>query len=386
MAPPAPDPRCSRICSFFHAGGREAEIEEVFRRILAAGAPLDQVEIACASDAHVALVWEKALRHDWPVTLGAGIAAAFTRPGRALLGLLRLDRDRLRGRATCAACCSRATVSSERARGFTAGQAARAAGPSRSRLGPRHVRLRARRLAKTLRARAPIDPDRSDDASVAKQRRQSRSDRAFAGVARGDCSCQSRRRTRAGCRCKPSSDACSRSSTAWLARKPARSTRARRSRCTTTCATCARWARSVLAAEGAPLHPRAREVAQRGAERPRPGPPLRVRWRRPAMPAVRTSSSSGSKKAASFRRPPRTRCCSTTSARRISPALRLSTDRIDEAVYAVLARLARSMRRRQRHLQLLVPRHREFRETYASWLMLQAYRAAAGERALSYPR
>jgi len=49
----------------FHAGGREAEIDEVFRRILAAGAPLDQVEIACASDAHVALIWEKALRHDW---------------------------------------------------------------------------------------------------------------------------------------------------------------------------------------------------------------------------------------------------------------------------------------------------------------------------------
>ena len=32
------------------------------------------------------LVWEKALRHDWPVTLGPGIAAASTRPGRALIG------------------------------------------------------------------------------------------------------------------------------------------------------------------------------------------------------------------------------------------------------------------------------------------------------------
>jgi hypothetical protein len=29
------------------AGGHEAEIDEVFRRILAAGATLDQVEIAC---------------------------------------------------------------------------------------------------------------------------------------------------------------------------------------------------------------------------------------------------------------------------------------------------------------------------------------------------
>ena len=71
----------------FHAGGREAEIEEVFRRILAAGVTLDHVEIACASDAHLALVWEKALRYAWPVTLGAGIPATFTRPGRALLGL-----------------------------------------------------------------------------------------------------------------------------------------------------------------------------------------------------------------------------------------------------------------------------------------------------------
>jgi hypothetical protein len=75
-----------RTPALFHAGGREAEIEEVFRRILSAGVPLDQVEIACASDEHVALVWEKALRHDWPVTLGPGLPATATRPGRALLG------------------------------------------------------------------------------------------------------------------------------------------------------------------------------------------------------------------------------------------------------------------------------------------------------------
>ncbi len=86
MTPPSSAPSTARI-DLFHAGGREAEIEEVFRRILAAGAPLDQVEIACASDTHIGLVWEKALRHNWPVTLGAGIPAAFTRPGRALIGL-----------------------------------------------------------------------------------------------------------------------------------------------------------------------------------------------------------------------------------------------------------------------------------------------------------
>ena len=55
MTPPSSAPTRVRI-DLFHAGGREAEIEEVFRRILATGAPLDQVEIACASDTHIALV------------------------------------------------------------------------------------------------------------------------------------------------------------------------------------------------------------------------------------------------------------------------------------------------------------------------------------------
>ena len=72
--------------AFFHAGGREAELEEVFRRILASGRPLDEVEIVCASDDYPPLAWEKALRHDWLVTIGPGLPAAQTRPGRALLG------------------------------------------------------------------------------------------------------------------------------------------------------------------------------------------------------------------------------------------------------------------------------------------------------------
>src|SRR5688572_31566730 len=83
----AATPGASSNIELFHAGGREAEIEEVFRRILTGGASLDQIEIACASDAHVALIWEKALRHNWPITLGPGLPAALTRPGRALIGL-----------------------------------------------------------------------------------------------------------------------------------------------------------------------------------------------------------------------------------------------------------------------------------------------------------
>ena len=75
----------SRI-ELFHAGGKEAEVEEVFRRIFASGTALDQVEIACASPGYDTLIWEKALRLEWPATLGTGLPIECTRPGRALLG------------------------------------------------------------------------------------------------------------------------------------------------------------------------------------------------------------------------------------------------------------------------------------------------------------
>ncbi len=81
-----PNAARSGAISLFHAGGREAEVEEVFRRILAAGTSLDQVEIACASQGYDTLIWEKALRLEMPVTLGTGLPIECTRPGRALLG------------------------------------------------------------------------------------------------------------------------------------------------------------------------------------------------------------------------------------------------------------------------------------------------------------
>ncbi len=71
--------------SLFHAGGRDAEIDEVFRRIARAGLPLDQVEIACAASVQASFVREKAERLGWPVTLSAGLHATMTRPGRLLL-------------------------------------------------------------------------------------------------------------------------------------------------------------------------------------------------------------------------------------------------------------------------------------------------------------
>jgi ATP-dependent helicase/nuclease subunit B len=82
----APPPRGDGTLALFRAGGRPAELEEVFRRILASGRPLDHVEIACAAAADTTLAWELARRHEWPVTVEPGLPVARTRPGRALLG------------------------------------------------------------------------------------------------------------------------------------------------------------------------------------------------------------------------------------------------------------------------------------------------------------
>ncbi len=73
-----------RRLSIFRAGGHEAEVEEIIRRILVSGRRLDEVEIVCASDTHALVAWEKARRLDWPVTISAGVPAGMTRPGRAL--------------------------------------------------------------------------------------------------------------------------------------------------------------------------------------------------------------------------------------------------------------------------------------------------------------
>jgi ATP-dependent helicase/nuclease subunit B len=90
----APPPLSDGSFELFHAGGRDAEIEEVFRRIHASAHSLDQIEIACATYDVATLAWEKARLHGWPVTTEYGLAAAATRPGRALLAWCDwIDRD-----------------------------------------------------------------------------------------------------------------------------------------------------------------------------------------------------------------------------------------------------------------------------------------------------
>ncbi len=85
---PSPLLTAARAVSLFRAGGREAEVEEIFRRILSAegGAlQLDTVEIACAAPEDVSAVWMKAQRYDLDVTASSGLPVTVTRPARALL-------------------------------------------------------------------------------------------------------------------------------------------------------------------------------------------------------------------------------------------------------------------------------------------------------------
>ena len=87
--PPADVPLVARHpLPLVAAGGHDAEIEHVVRRILHDTTPLDHVEVVCCLPGQAARVWEKALRYGWPVTVADGLPLVRTSPGRALVGLM----------------------------------------------------------------------------------------------------------------------------------------------------------------------------------------------------------------------------------------------------------------------------------------------------------
>ena len=84
----SPATLADRSLELFVAGGREAEVEEVLRRILSAERGLDQVELSVTRPDLLALIWEKLERHELPGTFESGVPVRLTRPGRALCGFL----------------------------------------------------------------------------------------------------------------------------------------------------------------------------------------------------------------------------------------------------------------------------------------------------------
>ena len=168
--------------TMFQAGGSEAEVEEVFRRIVAANVPLDHVEIACAGPAYVALVWEKAQRHGWPVTVGPGIPISVTHPARALLAFCDwveagFPAARLRR------LLQSGDLNVEIEEGPSAGQAARLLARSEATWGRETYATALERLVRNDRDRA-ADPDLDDTIRQAATVRITHAERLAGWIAR----------------------------------------------------------------------------------------------------------------------------------------------------------------------------------------------------------
>jgi len=374
----------SRELSLFHAGGREAEIEEVFRRIVSAGVSLDQVEIACASDAHLALVWEKALRYDWKVTLGAGIPATFTRPGRALLGLCDwIETDFSAGHFR--RLLQSGDVHVEEHEGFTAGQAARVLVRAEAGWGRATYALALGRLCKQYAARA-ADADASETDRADAKEKAARAARVRAWMTSLVASVPAPASADDDPGAVPL-HAVVVSVLEFLAHRTARA-----SALDHRAAAALEEHIGELRALGAfscGLSEALRFVRERvqsltvAAERPRPGHLFATRLSQAGYAGRPHLFVAGLEEGRVFSTSTEDAVLLDDERAAISPDLRLSTDRVDEAVYGVLSRLA--VCGGPATFSYSCRDTREFRETYASWLMLQAFRLAQGDETLSYP-
>jgi ATP-dependent helicase/nuclease subunit B len=98
MPQEAPASMRDKTANIFHAVGEINEVREVFRRCLAKGYALDEVEIVCSDgDTYIPLMYELSKLYTFenspakaglPVTYADGIPARYSRPGRALLAWL----------------------------------------------------------------------------------------------------------------------------------------------------------------------------------------------------------------------------------------------------------------------------------------------------------
>lgn len=363
----------------FHAAGREAEIEEVFRRVLASGAPLDDVEIACASESGVTMAWEKALRLEWPATVGPGVPGETTRPGRALIafcnwvegGFTATDLRRL---------LESGDVSLPDEMQLTAGRAARLLVKADAAWGRATYGLSLSRLARDYTRRAG-DREEGSDARAHLERTAGEAERLrvwiddlLAGI--------------------PGGDAVDLQAIVQVALGFLEST-------VTTSALDAR-ARTVLAdniRELAALGPfqcplpsalrfvRERVAVTVGGDRPRPGHLFISTLPQAGYAGRRLTFVTGLEEGRVFPAPREDAVLLDRERAGISPELRLSGDRVDEAVWQTLARLEdiESTPGARVCFSYASRDLREYRETYASWVMLRAFRRREGDDTLSFP-
>jgi ATP-dependent helicase/nuclease subunit B len=356
----------------------------VVRRILGTGAPLDQVEIACASDAHVSLVWEKALRHDWPITLGPGIAATQTRPGRALIGLCDwIETDFSAGHFRRLLQSGDMGVERDD-EGFTAAQAARILGRAGAGWGRATYGLALGRLRKSYVSRA-TDPDESDDDRADAQGKADLTGRVLDWITGLVAAI-------------PNADGDGKVPLQTLVEAAiafVEHTTARKNALDHRGASVLRDHVAELRALGpfsCSLPEALRFIRERvltlqvAPERPRPGH-LHVCALSQACYSGRPHLFVvGLEEGRVFPTATEDPVLLDDERAAISPALRRSTDRIDESVHGVLTRLASWSAAAPATVTFSYSCRdtREFRETYASWLMLQAFRLQQGNPAASY--
>jgi hypothetical protein len=366
--------------ALFHAGGREAEIEEVFRRILAAGTSLDQVEIACSSDAHVALIWEKALRYSWPVTLGPGIPAALTRPGRALIGLCDwIETDFSAGHFRRLLQSGDLRVDEE-VQGFTAGQAVRLLVRAQAGWGRTSFSLAFGRLHKSYESRA-ADLDASDEDREDAHGKADRTLRVRDWITKLVTSIP-----------EPNQNGRIPLQTMVSAALDfVEQTTSRNSALDHRAAAALQESIGELHALGpfsCSLLESLRFIRERiqslqvASERARPGHLFACSLSQSGYSGRQRLFVVGLEEGRVFSSSTEDAVLLDAERASISTELRLSTDRIDEAVYSILTRLAASSA--SVTFSYSCRDTREFRETYASWLTLQAFRLQQGDESLSY--
>lgn len=380
----APAPRNDGSITIFHAGGRDAEVASVLRRIAAAADPLDAVEVACASPEYALLFWEKAQRLDWPVTLSSGVPAVRTRPGRLLLrfcswvggNFASADLRRLLLSGDCAPAAFDAADGE-----LTPGQAARLLLKAEATWGRDTYAPSLARLAGIYAEESRREEGRADDRAW--RARKAAQTRTLAAWIEGVLSLI------------PSADAVSigavaAAATAFLSANAHRTT--------------ALDAMATVALESALADlvgalgnhqcdltsalgfVRARvESLAVGRDRPRPGALHVSSLADAGLDGRRRVFVVGLVEGAVF--PPAVEDPVLLDLERqaISSLLRTSTDRLDEAVWAALSRLAViGATASSVNLSYTCRDTRQFRESFPSWLVLQAFRLLEGNATLTY--
>ncbi len=373
---PAHQATSPKAVSLFTAGGIEAEIEEVFRRILASGRALDETEIAVPSERYSTLIWEKACRYDWPVTLAHGIPATLTRPGRALIGLSAWIEDNF-----AAGLLRRLLQSGDL---DVPGRSARLLVRAKAAWGRDTYRLAIGRLIRASETRAERDDIPEDERDV--HRRRAEEARELADWIQVVLNAVP----------APGPDGLiDLQSLVACALTFVEDSAAKKSALDHAAATAITDALRELRALGefrCRLDQALRFLKERvdgvnvGADRPRPGHLHVSALARAGLAARRLLFVVGLEEGRVFPTAFEDPVLLDIEREALSPALRRSGDKIDEAVYAALGRLAAASAADDTEICLSYSCRdtREFRDTYASWLLLQAYRVISGQPRAKY--